>query len=228
MQHPGERAANPQKKFLVLSPRIPETSEPKVTFFSPTSTVRHCLVTGERCVIERGPTWEDRRSGVWRYACPSCGAQHEEDFSVRALDRAKPRVRTIDVPIEVDLGELIHGHHVVARGLQLRTLRGSLFHYDCVPAIERSCQAELDIGWDLGEVIDDVGTRYHHAGGGTWGLSRDGTVNWGEKSLGNGVPATATTLLVRFRQANRGLPEDYSSPSLLFDLRSGEASVQRH
>lgn len=179
-------------------------------------------------MIEQGPTWEDRRTGVWRYECPSCGAQHEEDFTLHAVDRVTPKSRTIDVPIEVDLGELIHGHHIVARGLQLRTPRGSLFHYDCVPAIDQSNQSALAIDWGIDEVIDDVGTQYRHTGGGTLGLSRDGTSNWGEKSLGNGVPATATTLIVSFHQANRGLPEDSYSQSLLFDLRSAEASVQRH
>ena len=196
--------------------------------FSPTSAVRHCLTTGERCVIEEGPSWEDRRVGFWRYECPSCGAQHEEDFSFHAADRLKNKQRKIDLPMDIDMGELIRTHHIVARGLELRTLRGSVLHYDCVPAINLELQPDLDMQWGLGEVFDDVETNYRQSGGGTWGLNPDGSLHWGEKFLGNGIPTSATTLLVNFHQASRGLPEDSYSQSLLVNLLNGEASVRHH
>jgi hypothetical protein len=198
------------------------------TFFSPASVVRHCLATGERCVIEQGPTWEDRRLGIWRFDCPGCGGQHEEDFMVHALTRPSHMTRRIDVAIDVDMGELMHGHHVVAKGLQLRTPGGSVLHYDCLPMVDPDSQPELDMGWGIGEVVDDVGTWYRQSGGGVLGLSPGGTLNWGEKYLGNGIPTSATTLLVSFYQASRGLPEDCYSQSLLVNLLSGEASIQQH
>jgi hypothetical protein len=192
------------------------------------SAVRHCLETGERCVIEEGPTWEDRRVGYWRYDCPACGTQHEEDFSFHSLNRVTPRSRILDVALDVDMGELMHGHHVVAKGLQMRTLRGSVLHYDCMPAIDLAKQPELDMEWGLGEVVDDAETNYRKWGGGSWGPGLDETSNWGEKYLGNGIPRSATTLLIRFHQASRGLPEDSYSQSLLVDLIKREATIQHH
>jgi hypothetical protein len=54
-----------------------------------------------------------------------------------AIDEYLQRAdRRLAVAFEVDLGELIDGHRVVARGLEFGS-EGAVLHYEFVPAMER-------------------------------------------------------------------------------------------
>jgi hypothetical protein len=79
-------------------------------------------------------------------------------------------MRTIDVPIDIDLGELIAGQHIVLRGITLRTPWGSVLRYSFVPGFSDQPRT-TDASWRLGKVNDDLGTVYDHQGQGGWGLT---------------------------------------------------------
>jgi hypothetical protein len=226
-----ESAKNSANSFAAALDAVVNETPPKrgrSPSFSRSFTVKHCLMSGERCVIEPGPTWEDRRLGFWRYYCPSCMGFHQEDFMPRARYHDGSKFRELDISFEVDMGELMCGHHIVARGLQLRTPFGSMLHYDCVPAVRGATEPDLDMSWGLGDVFDDVGTLYRRPDHGEWFLNTDADVNWGDWQLGNGIPAGAATLDVNYHQAHRGLPENPSTQILHVDLVTGDASVRRH
>jgi hypothetical protein len=81
----------------------------------------------------------------------------------------------IDIPMDVDLGQLISGQHVVLKGITLRTPWGSVLRYAFVPGFSQTDRA-LDTSWGLGKVMDDMGTDYDHQGAGGWGADADGIV----------------------------------------------------
>lgn len=104
-----------------------------------------CPDTGDRCSIEHGPSLADFAAGQWVYKCPSCGEDHQQRYGRAALDDPYYR-RTIDIPFDLDLGELVQGQHIVLRGIQLRTTSGSVLHYSFVPGFRRD-DRELDTSW---------------------------------------------------------------------------------
>jgi hypothetical protein len=189
--------------------------------------VLHCLTTGERCTIEIGPTPEDFAAGSWTYDCPSCGEAHEQSYRVPKDYDPNVRTRTNDIPLDMDLGELIAGQHVVLRGIELRTTSGSVLHNDFVPGFPRDRKG-LEVSWGLGEVHDDLGTVYDHQGQGGWGAHPDGIVHWGDEDLGNGIPAAASTLTIEVHHANDWNPRQAWIEEVSVDLASGEVSIVRN
>jgi hypothetical protein len=69
----------------------------------------------------------------------------------------------IDIPMDVDLGQLISGQHVVLKGITLKTGWGSVLRNAFVPGLSQADRA-LDTSWGLGKVMDDLGTEYDHQG----------------------------------------------------------------
>jgi hypothetical protein len=159
-----------------------------------------CPDTGDRCSIEHGPWLVDFAAGLWSYKCPSCGEDHQQRYGRATLDDPYYR-RTIDIPLDLDLGELVQGQHIVLRGIQLRTTSGSVLHYSFVPGFRRD-DHELDTSWGLGRVGDDLGSEYDHSGGGGWGADPDGVVRDGDEDLGRGIPKAARWIEIEFRPAH--------------------------
>ncbi len=179
-----------------------------------------CPDTGDKCLIDKGPGPSDFAAGSWAYRCPSCGEEHSQSYRAsKALD-PNERSRRIDVPFEVDLGELIEGQHIVTEGIELRTTSGSVLHYDFVPGFPQR-DRKLDTSWGLGQVRDDLGSEYDHGGGGGWGAHPDGIVHWGDEDLGRGIPKTASWIEIEFMPAHYS---NVSSPwisKVKVDLRTG-------
>jgi hypothetical protein len=130
------------------------------------------------------------------------------------------KTRVIDLPLDLDLGEIILGQHVVIRGIELNTERGSVLHYDFVPGFDHD-DRELDTSWTLGDVNDDVGTRYDHDGEGGWGPDPDWIVRWGDERLGNTIPSSAGTLTVEIHHAHYLTPPGDWVRVFTVDLTTG-------
>ncbi len=184
------------------------------------SIVLCCPDTGERCEIENGPDVADFAAGSWSYRCPSCGAEHQQSYRPPSDYDPNQRRRTIDVPFDVDLGELVEGQHIVVRGIELRTISGSVLHYDFVPGFRKS-DRRLDTSWGLGEVHDNLGSEYDHSGAGGWGAHPDGVVRWGDEDLGRGIPKEASLVEMEFHPANSWTPTAEWVRRVRVDLRSG-------
>lgn len=166
----------------------------------------HCLTTGERLTLESGPTLADHKAGSWSYLCPVCGESHRTVYGPRDSAEFLERLETIDLPIDINLGELITGQHIVLRGITLRTPWGSVLRYSFVPGFSDRPRT-IDASWGLGTVNDDIGTVYDHQGQGGWGPDSDGIVRQGDEDLGNGIPPSASWLTIEFR------PVHYSGAS---------------
>jgi hypothetical protein len=179
-----------------------------------------CPDTGERCEIEHGPDLADFAAGSWSYRCPSCGAEHQQSYRPSPDYDPTQRRRTIDLPFEVDLGELVEGQHIVTRGIELRTTSGSVLHYDFVPGFPESDRL-LDTSWGLGEVHDDLESQYEHSGAGGWGAHPDGVVHWGDEDLGRGIPKEASWVEIDFYPAHSWVPSTEWVQRIRVDLRSG-------
>jgi hypothetical protein len=214
MSHlPRERGTALGQNDLVDSPKIPASFRsivyvpvsgdgPPVSLPSeePRAISICCPDTGDRCTIEDGPSVRDFAAGIWKYVCPSCGEEHQQRYGRATLDDPYYR-RTIDIPLDLDLGELVRGQHIVLRGIQLRTTSGSVLHYRFVPGFDRD-DHELDTSWGLGKVTDDLGSEYDHSGAGGWGADSDGIVRNGDEDLGRGIPNTARWVEIEFRPAH--------------------------
>jgi hypothetical protein len=48
----------------------------------------------------------------------------------------KGESRRLDIVFDIDLGELLEGHHVVARGLEM-SAAGGVLHYEFVPVLRQ-------------------------------------------------------------------------------------------
>lgn len=82
--------------------------------------------------------------------------------------RAMGVQRHLDVTFDVDLGELVEGHHVVVRGIE-RGPGEAVLHYEFVPAVqedERQDKGPVLLYWMV-SASDDTGTEYddHNTGG---------------------------------------------------------------
>jgi hypothetical protein len=119
-----------------------------------------------------------------------------------------PKSRVINHPIDIDLGELIEGQHVVLKGVEVSEFSNSVVHNDFLPGFSESRGSRLDTSWGLGEIVHDLGTKYEHGGQGGWASDPDGMVRWGDESLGGVIPKRATKLSISFRHANSWLPRD--------------------
>jgi hypothetical protein len=105
----------------------------------------------------------------------------------------------LDVVLNADLGELVEGHHLIARGLILespRTPMSSELHYEFVPGLSAAEQDGFGWYWMV-YASDDVGTRYADSNGGGFD-TRGGIATHGTRDIGAIVPRDATQLRIRF------------------------------
>lgn len=114
--------------------------------------------------------------------------------------------RRLDLVFDIDLGELLDGHHVVARGLELSEGGGAL-HYEFVPGV--SGDEEDDKGpffwyWML-STEDDLGTPYEDDNTGAFDPEGVAAAH-GSRDLGGPVPPSARRLSVTFTPATGWTP----------------------
>ena len=178
-----------------------------------------CPTTRDHYWIEPGPSQQNYVDRKWTFTCPSCGEEHEVRIRPQQPHQLE-RSRVIDIAIDLDLGEIIQGQHVVIKGIEMTTSRGSVLHYDFIPGFDRD-DRELDTSWSLGKVNDDVGTTYGHGGEGGWGPDPDWIVRWGDERLGNTIPSGAGTLTVEVHHAHYWTPPGHWVRSFAVDLTTG-------
>lgn len=131
--------------------------------------------------------------------------------------------RKLDLVCDVDIGEIVPGHHLVVRGLE-RAPAGSLLHYELVPGVSLDEWYERgpeSFAWML-YARDDAETSYLDNNSGGYGHS-DGAAAHGVRDLGGVVPITARTLELRFEAPASRPSADYPR-RLVFDLTSGDVS----
>jgi hypothetical protein len=123
----------------------------------------------------------------------------------------------LDVVFDVDLGELVRGHHVVARGIMLEDrLTEPELHYEFVPAL--AGQGGFDWYWML-EVTDDAGTEYSDNNGGAFDGRGAGAASHGTRDLGGQIPPQARRLTIRFEPAEGWTPPEPWRRMIEIDLR---------
>ncbi|MEU4515761.1 hypothetical protein AB0G05_40235 [Nonomuraea wenchangensis] len=114
--------------------------------------------------------------------------------------------RRLDIVFDIDLGELLDGHHVVARGLELADA-GAALHYEFVPGIR---QHELDAGgqffwyWMM-FAEDDLGTPYNDYNSGAFDPDGKAAAH-GTRNLGGPVPRSARRLRLSFAPPEEWTP----------------------
>jgi hypothetical protein len=117
--------------------------------------------------------------------------------------------RKLGVHQEIDLGELVFGHHVVITGLELTT-RDTVVHYEFRPAVSRSSSGGFDprrYNWKM-SVSDDVGSDYSSKTSGAFDADSSGTDgSHGMRYIGT-VPVEASYLLLVIRPAKLDQPVD--------------------
>jgi hypothetical protein len=211
----------PRSRHVVYKPggRPPRLPLPG-PFAGPYAT--HCLNTGTRLVLDDGPILTDYEAGFWSYDCPVCGENHRTVYGPQDAEALAAINGRVDIPVRLDLGELIRGQHVVIVGIGLRLPCGSVIHNEFVPGF-RQGDRNLDTSWGLGEVSDDLGTDYDHGGQGGSGADPDGIVRSGIEILGNGIPEGASWLKIEVGHASRWTPPGDSIQSFTVDLSTGVA-----
>ena len=125
----------------------------------------------------------------------------------RFLTRMAVWGRRIDISFDVDLGELVDGHRVIARGLELRGA-GAVLHYEFLPGIdtdEQERKGHFFWYWSL-YATDDRGTEYDDSNTGGFD-TRGGPSVHGERDIGGRVPRRATRLRIAFEP-----PEGWTPP----------------
>jgi hypothetical protein len=180
-----------------------------------------CPTTHDHFKIDPGPSDEQYEARFWTYVCPSCGEQHRQRLRPKPIgERPEPR-RTIDIPLDLDLGEIVEGQHVVVKGIELGRPWGSVLHNDFVPGFDTH-DRNTNVTWGLGEVSDDVGTTYDHGGQGGWGPNpKDDLVHWGDEHLGNSIPGDATFVTIEVHHAYEWTPPDRWIRKFTVDLGTG-------
>ena len=127
----------------------------------------------------------------------------------RELDAALTSVAGVDrsdIPIDVDLGELIEGHHVIARSLTSGHTVGASLSYVIAPALSDEEEGGFAWYWML-YASDDLGTEYRDWNSGAFGPSADGETTEGDRDIGGDIPSDASWLLLRFEP-----PSEWSPP----------------
>jgi hypothetical protein len=192
------------------------------------STVRlrvRCPATGAQVVVEPGPTSEPLSGKIpWRFTCSECGEQHEIDLRPR-LGPPAPRKRNIDIAFDIDLGELVEGHHVIARGIELLPAGSSCLHYDFVPALANTMNTSRenkDGFWWYWKMCtsDDVGTVYLDRDTGMIDSRAEGEVSWGSRDLDGVIPESASVLTLRFEPPSGWVPPEPWRRVIRVDLRN--------
>jgi hypothetical protein len=140
----------------------------------------------------------------------------------RYFEQASGDGRVLAIAFDVDIGELVEGHHVVARGIE-RGPNGARLHYEFVPAISGSnpdVKGPFFWYWSL-SAADDAGTSYADSDSGAFDGRSGGEASHGERDLGGEVPASATRLTLRFGPAPQFEPPSGWRRHLVIDLERG-------
>jgi hypothetical protein len=131
--------------------------------------------------------------------------------------------KELDIAFDVDLGELIQGHHVVARGIMFghsdneESWTDTELHYEFVPAIGPDAQG---FGWYwMVYASDDAGTEYSDNNGGAFDAEGTGPASHGTRDLGGLIPPGATRLTLRFEPPDDWTPPEPWRRELPIDLR---------
>lgn len=177
----------------------------------------HCEITDEVISVNELPVVVDFIEQTWMILCPKCRQNHSSALLEPQRPPTTPKVRQIDFPLNVDLGELIEGQHVILRGIENVEGSDSQIHNDFVPGFTM----KRSPSWGLGAVTDDIGTVYDHSGAGGWGPDLDRVVRWGNESLGNTVPSDATRLSISFHCDNKWEPAEPWVERLVLNLKGG-------
>jgi len=154
--------------------------------------------------------------------------------------------QALDYSFDVDLGELMPGYHVVARGVgqvpkvsipddaglpqdiidrveeDNRTPRDQV-HFEHVPGLTRE---SVIPGWSL-TVSDDVGTEYSGVDAGAYDGLSGGATTHAVREIGGKVPIQATKLTLHFVPGHDMTGRAWHPPEpwireLVIDLRSGK------
>jgi hypothetical protein len=120
--------------------------------------------------------------------------------------------RGLDVAFDVDLGELVEGHHVVARGITRTEL-----HYEFVPGLAGPRPGGFGWYWLLA-ASDDAGTAYTDYNGGAFG-SGGGAATHGTRDLGGQIPPSARRLTIEFEPAEGWTPPEPWRRRIVVDLQ---------
>ena len=104
--------------------------------------------------------------------------------------------RQLTVAFDVDLGELVDGHHVVARGIE-RSETGAELHYEFVPGPTYESGPEPFHWYWMLHASDDSRTEYRDDNGGGFDQS-GGPAAHGLRDLGGVIPAQARLLTIDF------------------------------
>jgi hypothetical protein len=145
---------------------------------------------------------------------------------------------TLDVVFDLDLGEVIEGHHVVARGICFggpirqrgrgpavagtgeAELAESALHYEFVPGLtpaRTSGQGVFDCLWQL-SASDDAGTEYNPNATGAFDPAGGGPASRGIRNLGGHVPPHASRLTIQFEPPSGWTPPEPWRSQLVIDL----------
>ena len=132
-----------------------------------------------------------------------------------------------DIPVEHDLGELIEGHHVIARSLTWGHTHGASLSYSIVPALSDEELARFDWCWML-DATDDLGTEYRDNNGGAFGPSDDGEATDGTRDIGGDIPMNASWLRLRFEAPSGWQPPKPWTRAIRIDLHEGSAEGEHY
>jgi len=137
---------------------------------------------------------------------------------------------TLDVVFDLDLGELINGHHVVVRGICFGgpvppvsgepELAESALHYEFVPGLteERtSGRGFFDCLWGL-SAFDDTGTEYSPNTIGAFDPASGGPASRGTRNIGGHVPPGASRLTIQFDPPSGWTPPEPWHRQVVIDL----------
>ncbi|MEO3792746.1 hypothetical protein ABGB14_21240 [Nonomuraea sp. B10E15] len=133
----------------------------------------------------------------------------------------------LDIVFDVDLGELVEGHHVVARGLEL-TDAGGVLHYEFVPGLrqqEEETKGPFFWYWML-STEDDLGTPYNDYNNGAFDPDGEAAAH-GTRHLGGPVPSTACLLHLNFTPAEGWTPPRSWCRQLDSSLPDGHVTESR-
>jgi hypothetical protein len=130
--------------------------------------------------------------------------------------------RELDVVFDVDLGELVEGHHVIARGLE-RAATGAVLHYEFVPGPGK--EANLFAWYWMLAAEDDLGTRYETHNSGAFDPHGGDAVH-GVRDLGGQIPADAAWVRLRLTPPQGWTPPEPWAHVLEIDLNTGTALIR--
>ncbi len=125
----------------------------------------------------------------------------------------------LDIVFDVDLGELVRGHHVVARGITFGRATEPELHYEFVPGMDLGeGQRAFDWYWMM-YASDDVGTGYADFNGGAFDPEGDGAASHGTRDIGGEIPPEASRLTLRFEPPEDWVPPEPWRREIVIDLR---------